>query len=414
MSDLARLQAALLDERLLNARRTHLVRFWALSFFALLFVVLGVARSDTRWHTNLGALAAWWAFSAAAAFASRANRRLAVWLTLAPGLIDMPLVYVVQRAQYASTPSPSGVAGFTLGVYALLLAVASLSATRWQLWVMTASAAFWEVLLQAEADVSLGGMVAAVVVLALTAQILIYASDRRLELVRQMARTEKLASLGKLSASVGHELRNPLAAASNALFVLGRELRRHGAPTQATDEPLRLVERELKNAARITGDLLDYAREAPLEREPVELGPLLDECASVLRSPGAARIRTDAQSRTVRVLGSRDRLRQVFVNILQNAADAIPAGRDGAVSVEAHVLSNARVEVKVKDDGVGMDAETRRRALEPLFTTKRHGNGLGLAIVDSLVREHGGTLELQSAPGAGTTVSVILPMATGS
>ncbi|MFT3714281.1 MAG: ATP-binding protein [Archangium sp.] len=405
MSEARAIREAVVSERLLNARRTHLVRFIALAFFGALFLVLGVFLDDPNWKTNPWALITWLGFSAAVFFATRLGERVGVWLTLAPAFIDMPLVYVVQRAQYESTPSPSGVAGFSMGLFALLLGIASLSTARWQIYVTAASAAFWEVMLQAEAGVSVGARVSAVVVLALIASVLAYASGRRTELLIRTSRSQKLAALGQLSAAVGHDLRNPLAAVANAVFVLRRRLEKAGALTDTILEPLSLAEREVTASRRIVTDILDYTREGPLEKTQVELKPLLEECVSLVRVPETTKVTLEVDGAAVDA--SRDKLRQVFVNLIQNAVEAIPSGRAGVVKVEARV-ENAQVLVHVRDDGAGMDEATRARVFEPLFTTKKEGTGLGLAIVESLVKQHGGTLTLESVVGKGTTFTVLL------
>lgn len=400
---------AIIAERLLNARRTHLVRFIALAFFTSLFLVLGVFLGDPKWQTNPWALITWLGFSAAVFFATRLGERVGVWLTLAPAFIDMPLVYVVQRAQYETTPSPSGVAGFSMGIFALLLGIAALSTTRWQIYVTAASASLWEVLLQAEAGVSIGARISAVVVLSLIASVLAYERERRMQLLIQTSRSEKLAALGQLSAAVGHDLRNPLAAIANAVFVLRRRLEKAGALTENIAEPLSLAEREVAASRRIVTDILDYTRDAPFERTPVELKALLDECVSLVRVPDTTKVTVTVPDSAPQPGGSRDRLRQVFVNLIQNGVEAIPSGRAGVVSVNVETAGR-EVKVHVRDDGAGMDAATRARVFEPLFTTRKEGTGLGLAIVESLVKQHGGELGLQSEVGKGTTFTVTLPV----
>lgn len=400
---------ALRAERLLNARRTHVVRAGALGFFAGLFVLLDVVRGDARWHTDFTALFAWLALGAAFVWASRVSDGLGEWLVLAPAVVDMPFIYWVQRAQYPTTPSPSGVAGFSMGLFALLLAIAALSCSRWQLWASAASASLWEVLLQHEADVSTGAMVSAVVVLALTAFMLNYASDRRYELLVQTGRREKLAALGRISAGVGHDLRNPLAAVSNAVFVLRRRLEKLGPLSDGVEQPLALAEREVQASQRIITELLDYARETPLDLRPVPLRPLLEECVGLLRVRGDVRVLLELPEGVPDAQAERDRLRQIFVNLLQNGVEAIPPGRAGTVRVSAEV-ERAQLLVHVADDGMGMDDATRARAFEPLYTTKKDGTGLGLAIVESLVKQHGGALSLVTSPGAGATFTVRLPL----
>ena len=401
---------ALLAERLFNAKRTHVVRLVGLCFFTALFTVLGVALGDKAWATDTRALLAYLALAALCVIASQRSERLGAWLTFAPALLDMPFIYLVQRGQYATTPSPAAVAGFSMGLFALLLAISALSSMRWQIYATAVSATLWEVLLQTEADVSVGARLSAVVVLGLTAVVLGYASDRRERLLVTTGRREKLAALGQLSAGVGHELRNPLSAITNAVFVLRRQLEKTGALTEKVQVPLALAERETAECQRIVTELLDSTRETKLELAAVDLRSLLLECVGLLRTPANVTVRIEVPETFSRVRGERARLRQVFVNLLQNAVEAFAEGSTGLVTATA-VTTGSEVKVLVRDDGEGMDAATRARVFEPLFTTKKQGTGLGLAIVDNLVRQHGGTLTLESARGAGTTFTVTLPVA---
>ncbi len=403
----AAIARALLAERLFNARRTHLVRLVGVLFFAGLFVTLGVVQGDRAWATDYGSLAAYLGLAAVCVALAAKSDRLGAWLTLAPALLDMPFIYLVQRGQYATTPSPAAVAGFSLGIFSLLLAIAALSSTRWQLWASAGSAAVWEVLLQAEAQVSVGARVAAVVILGLTAFMLVYASDRRASLLVQTSRREKLAALGQLSAGVGHDLRNPLAAIANAVFVLRRRLQKAEALSEKVEEPLQLAEREVAACQRIVTELLDYARETPLELQPVDVKALLEECAGLVRLPANVTLKLEVPEGLPQAPGERDRLRQVFVNLMQNGAEAIPPERPGTVTVTAAAVAR-ELRVVVRDDGIGMDAETRARVFEPLFTTKKDGTGLGLAIVESLVKQHGGRLTLETAKGQGAAFTVAL------
>lgn len=403
------LDRALLGERLFNAKRTHLVRLVGLLFFAGLFVSLGVVLGDRAWTTNFTALAVYVGLAAGCVAISAKSDRFGAWLTLAPAILDMPFIYLVQRGQYETTPSPAAVAGFSLGIFALLLAIGALSAQRWQIYASAASAAVWEVLLQAEAGVSVGARIAAIVILGLTAFMLAYASDRRASLLVQTSRREKLAALGQLSAGVGHDLRNPLSAIANAVFVLRRRLAKADALSEKIEEPLALAEREVVACQRIVTDLLDYARERSLDVAPVALKLLLEECAGLLRVTPQVVVEIDVPAELPHPPGERDRLRQVFVNLLQNGIEAIPAGRPGKVTATARVVGTD-VKVVVTDDGVGMDAATRARVFEPLFTTKKDGTGLGLAIVESLVKQHGGALTLESEKGRGARFTVSLPI----
>lgn len=402
------IERALLEERLDNAQRTHRVRLVGVGFFTLLFLVLGTGLGERSWQTDLRPLVAYLGAAVALVAAARV-RRVAPWLTLAPAVLDAPLVYVVQVGQYPTTPNPAAVAGFSMGLFALLLIIASLSMPRWQVNVTALVVIGWEVRLQADAGLGLGAWLSATAVLALVAGLLAWANGQRSALLVKTSRTEKLAALGQLSAGVGHDLRNPLAAITSALFVLRRRLDKAGALEGPAAEPLALAEREVEACQRIVTDLLDYARETTLELAPVPLEPLLRECASLVRTPPEVTVELQLPADLPAPSAERGRLRQVFTNLLQNGVEAIPPGRPGRVTVTGRATPGG-VELSVRDDGVGMSEQTRRRLFEPLFTTKKQGTGLGLAIVESLVRQHGGRLGVESAPGQGATFTVALPL----
>ncbi|MDX2009207.1 MAG: HAMP domain-containing sensor histidine kinase [Myxococcaceae bacterium] len=399
------IRAALQQEQRFNAQRTHLVRFVAVTFFFGLFLLLAVVQGDRTWSTDFSALGAYWCGAALVVALSRWKEGVATWLTLAPVFLDMPFIYVVQRATLPTTPVPGAVAGFSLGLFVMLLILAMLSLARWQVALAATVGAAFEVALQREANVSVGGQVSAVAVMAVAGFLVAYSGSRLRELLVASSRQVKLAALGQLSAAVGHDLRNPLAATATALFSLRRRLEKAGAPLDdKAAEALALAEREIRASQRIVSDLLDYARESTLALEPTPLKPLVDEAVSLVRRRPEVQVSVDVASDLSAEL-ERDRFRQVLVNLVQNACEAVPEGRAGHVEVRA-VKANDRIALSVRDDGSGIDEVTRARLFEPLFTTKKDGTGLGLAIVESLVKQHGGTLTLESVVGQGTTFTI--------
>ncbi|WP_437876458.1 sensor histidine kinase [Sorangium sp. So ce513] len=224
-------------------------------------------------------------------------------------------------------------------------------------------------------------------------------------------RVERLAAIGQLAASVGHELRNPLGAVRNAAFYLNKRL----AGTELGAEPrvaqlLALMEKELLSCARIISDLLDFARERRLCRSACPLGPLVDDAISVVQAPAHVRLVNEVPPGLPVPSLDKDQFRQVLVNLIQNAAEAIPAGREGRVGVTARAC-DGEIVISVTDDGAGIDREHLAKIFEPLFSTKLKGTGLGLAITAGIVRLHGGTIAVESEPGAGTTFTIRLPRA---
>jgi signal transduction histidine kinase len=401
-------RAALRAEQLSNARRTHLVRFGAVSFFFGLFVVLAVVNRDRTWSADFSVLGSYWFGSMLVLALAWRGARLGAVLTLAPVFLDMPFVYAVQRSTLPTTPVPGAVAGFTLGVFVLLLILSLLSLSTWQVALAAVVGAVFEVLLQREAGVSVGGQVSAVAVMAVAGLLVAYSGRRMRALLVTTSRQQKLAALGQLSAAVGHDLRNPLAAVSNSLFSLRRRLGKTGVVLdEKAAEALDLAEREVRASQRIISDLLDTARDQPLELVATELGPLLDEAVGLVRRRDEVVVKAELPAHLPMVMLSRDRFRQVLVNLVQNACEAIPEGRAGHVEVVA-TLEGERVKLSVRDDGAGIDAATRARLFEPLFTTKKDGTGLGLSIVASLVEQHGGTLSVESEVGKGSVFAVEL------
>jgi signal transduction histidine kinase len=235
---------------------------------------------------------------------------------------------------------------------------------------------------------------------------------RRLE--AQLAQVEKLRALGELAAGVAHNFNNTLTAIMGYAEILGAS-----SPDPAVREAVEQILRAAENGAAMVRRIQAFARRgAPAAPGAVEVEGLLRE-AIALTEP---RWRDLAQRTGVRievhldlaavppVLGEAGELCEVLVNLLNNAADALPDG--GQITVGARPSGN-RVELWVADNGIGMDAETQAHLFEPFWTTKgAAGTGLGLAVSYGIVTRHGGTMHVESAPGHGTTIWLSLPVAT--
>jgi PAS domain S-box-containing protein len=241
------------------------------------------------------------------------------------------------------------------------------------------------------------------------------AEGRMREAQEALVRTEKLAAIGRLAASVGHELRNPLAAIRNAWFYLEKRVR--GAGLHTADERVaqfaQVIPTEIERCAKIIGELLDFARERPLYRVPCPVPELVASALGVVVKPAQAiEVRIDVPDDLPIPNLDSDQFRQVLVNILQNALEAVDAER-GVVSVAAREREGTLL-LEIADNGRGMSPEVARRIFEPLYTTKLRGTGLGLAIVDSIVKRHAGRLEVASQPGAGTKFAILVPLGDAS
>lgn len=239
-------------------------------------------------------------------------------------------------------------------------------------------------------------------------QVRLHAEKR--ELARRAQTTEKLAAVGTMTAGLSHEIRNPLNAAALQLSVLERRVRRLPEPQQGPLlEPLLLVRDEIRRLDHILEDFLQFARPREFRPESVDVGQLLRRVADLLSGQAETRkVRLElVVAESVKpVAGEEERLRQVLINLALNALEATPEG--GLVRLSAGEDPTG-VWITIDDTGPGIPLEVRERIFEPFFTTKAEGSGLGLSIVHSIVTQHGGTLEVGSAPGGGARFILRLP-----
>lgn len=230
-------------------------------------------------------------------------------------------------------------------------------------------------------------------------------------------RSEKLAALGQLSAGVAHEVNNPIAVVSANLGYLEEGLAAGKLPPDA----LPCVRESLTATGRIAAivrQLLDAGRSAATQVPLANVS--LARCAREAMTAARARLGDGvalglAIDEDLQVVGNDHVIVQILVNLVVNGAQAVPAGRRGRVTVTAERVAGGRVHVHVEDDGVGMDAEVLRRAFEPFFSTKPVGvgTGLGLAVSRGLAASLGGRLDIESAAGRGTRVTLDVAAATG-
>ncbi|MFN8644620.1 MAG: HAMP domain-containing sensor histidine kinase, partial [Candidatus Binatia bacterium] len=224
---------------------------------------------------------------------------------------------------------------------------------------------------------------------------------------------DRMAALGQMAGTLAHGLGTPLNSVLGYVQLLRREPL---APGQA--EKLAIVESQLQRMIEDMRGVLDRTRDVPLRRAPLDVGKAVDEAMALVASRAAAR-RIALAARVAAGLpplpAEAIGLRQVLLNLLTNAVDATPDG--GRITVAAEVASDGegrgrRLVLSVADSGHGMSETERRQAFEPFYTTKApgRGTGLGLVIVEHIVRAHGGAIEVESAPERGTTVRVSLPL----
>ncbi|MEO8197104.1 MAG: ATP-binding protein [Thermoanaerobaculia bacterium] len=234
--------------------------------------------------------------------------------------------------------------------------------------------------------------------------------QREADVAVRLARVDQLASLGQLAAGLAHEIKNPLAGIQGALEVL-RDDSDDGETVRIYEEMLA----ELKRVNVILYRLLEAGRPAPLRLARTDLGKLLDETSELLR-PSLRRQKVDLVTEAAAGLPGLQidpaKIRQVLVNLIQNAAEAISSTPEqgGRIAIRASGFpAEAAVVVAVEDNGPGIPPEQLATVFEPFFTTKFTGTGLGLAISKSLVEQHGGRIEVTSEVGKGTSFLIILP-----
>jgi signal transduction histidine kinase len=221
----------------------------------------------------------------------------------------------------------------------------------------------------------------------------------------QLVRQEKLAAMGQLASTVGHELRNPLAVIMNVLYLL--ETLAGAGASEAMRRHLATAKRETSAATLIVSDLLDYSVGRAPMTAPVQLADLVAEALSVVPPPAGVEVVQHVQPGTA-ISADRDQIRQVLLNLITNGYDSMPAG--GVLDVSVRPAGDS-AQITVTDTGIGMDEETKANIFTPFFTTKSRGIGLGLAVTKRVVEAHGGTISVQSTPSVGTSFTVTVPAA---
>jgi len=237
-------------------------------------------------------------------------------------------------------------------------------------------------------------------------QVLLLSDITRLkELESEMRENERLAAVGRMAAGVAHEIRNPLSSIKGLALLL-----KHKFPPEASEfETTGLLIQEVERMNRTISELLGFARPASLALQPVDLRVLLQEILQLISADTASEhIRTSLHcARDLpAIMADRDRLSQVFINILLNSVQAMEHG--GPLEIIARLNSDGVVELLFKDTGTGIQPEHLPQVFFPYFTTRSGGTGIGLAISQKIIADHGGSIRVESIPGKGTTVVVEL------
>lgn len=228
--------------------------------------------------------------------------------------------------------------------------------------------------------------------------------DRLRQMEAEMRQKQQLAAFGEAAAVIAHEIRNPLGIIKTSSQVV-RMKSRLGP---AEDRMIGFVLEEVRRIDNLIQDILDYVRPRELQHEAIDLRDVVSNVAEATRPALAERgiqevvVKADDP---LPVMGDRDRLHQALLNLVLNAMDAMPDG--GALQIVGE-RQNGVAKISIADQGVGMSDEVRARAFDPFFTTKTRGAGLGLAKVQSIVRDHGGSIRCDTMAGRGTTFTICL------
>jgi two-component system sensor histidine kinase HydH len=215
----------------------------------------------------------------------------------------------------------------------------------------------------------------------------------REDLVEKNRNTERLATIGQLGASIGHELRNPLGVIDSSLYLLRQHLGPDIASSRNVAKHLDRIACEVVRANKTISDLLDLARNRPPQVQRVVARKLIDGAVRVSSLPETIQVEILTSPAELLIEVDPDQIQQVLVNLLTNAAQVMPDG--GHVEVRAELMPDGRgAQLRVLDDGPGVPVAARHRIFEPLFTTKAKGSGLGLALCRCIMEAHGGTIAL--------------------
>jgi signal transduction histidine kinase len=232
-------------------------------------------------------------------------------------------------------------------------------------------------------------------------------SEQIIVFEEELRRAEKLSTLGEMAAVLAHEIRNPLSSIRGTAEILKDDYR----PGDPKYEFIEIQIKETERLNRVVEDFLHMAKPQPPELRLCRIRDELETIVTLLSNDARMRhveLSLLPQPSPMIIRADNERIRQAFLNIIINALQATPPGGSVVISTEVH--ADGSCEIRFRDSGPGIDPATLEKVFEPFFTTKPDGTGLGLAITRKIIESHNGSLKLESRPGAGTTVTVRLPL----
>lgn len=228
------------------------------------------------------------------------------------------------------------------------------------------------------------------------------------ETQEKLVKTEKMAALGRLSAMVAHDLRNPLAVIRNSIYILKRSL--SSSQDEKIKKYIRILDEEIGVADTIIEEILSFGRLKNIKLAPFKLNKTLDKLLEKTDIPKIIKVEKDFDQNISLVRGDKEQLQRVFTNIIRNAVEAMTEGGKLGISTG---LQEDIVLIEISDTGVGISQKDANKIFEPMYSTKIHGTGLGLSACKNIIEAHSGHITAKSKKGKGTVVTVVLPFKPG-
>lgn len=221
----------------------------------------------------------------------------------------------------------------------------------------------------------------------------------------KLIRSEQLAALGRLSGIVAHDLRNPLGVIRNSIYIIKSKLK--DATDPKVKKYLKILDEEIETADTIIEDVLSFTRLKNIKFSPFNLNQEIEKILEKIEIPKNIKLTKKIDKNISKIKGDKDQLKRVFINLINNAIEAMPDGGKLTITTKA---KDDRVLIKISDSGIGIGAEDQGKIFEPMFSTKIHGTGLGLSACKNIIEVHQGEIEIESKRGEGTTVFLKIPL----
>jgi signal transduction histidine kinase len=226
----------------------------------------------------------------------------------------------------------------------------------------------------------------------------------RKQIEERLLKSERLATIGEIAATVAHDLRNPLQGITGAVYYL--KMKEDRKLSTKGKRMLQLIQKDTQRSDKIINDLVEYSRELHLEFSQTNMKSITRDVLAKIKIPRRIHVVNSIKNQPSIKLDV-DKMRRVFLNLTQNAVDAMPGG--GTLK-SASTQSGDNVSITFKDTGEGMTAETRAKLWSPLFTTKAKGMGFGLPVAKRFAEAHGGSINVKSTLAKGSTFTVTVPI----